>query len=76
MPSPAPPSKVLNAFGASGEPALLAGGEGRTYQLGQIVLKRIDMGRESETGWLSDLLTSPPPASESRSHCRPPLERG
>jgi uncharacterized protein (TIGR02569 family) len=57
MSSPEPPPEVLRAFGAAGVPALLAGGEDRTYRVGDTVLKHIDRNRENETVWLSDLFS-------------------
>lgn len=38
----APPREVLEAFGASGEPILLKGGMGRTWRVGDLVLKPVD----------------------------------
>ncbi|HEX3222818.1 MAG TPA: TIGR02569 family protein [Nocardioides sp.] len=38
----APPVEVLDAFGARGEPVLLAGGMGRTWRVGDIVLKPVE----------------------------------
>jgi uncharacterized protein (TIGR02569 family) len=37
----APPSEVLEAFGAPGEAVLLAGGMGRTWRAGEVVLKPV-----------------------------------
>ena len=38
----APPPEVLEAFGASGEPVLMAGGQGRTWRVGDLVLKPVE----------------------------------
>jgi uncharacterized protein (TIGR02569 family) len=38
----APPAEVLAAFGARGEPALLPGGMGRTWLVGELVLKPVE----------------------------------
>lgn len=40
----APPSAVLRAFGATGEPILLSGGFGDAWRAGDLVLKRSDAG--------------------------------
>jgi uncharacterized protein (TIGR02569 family) len=40
--SPAPPPEVLEAFGATGSPVLLAGGMGRTWRAGDVVLKPVE----------------------------------
>lgn len=45
MPDP-PSEEVVEVFGGSGKPHLLAGGEGRTYRAGNVVLKPADEGSE------------------------------
>jgi uncharacterized protein (TIGR02569 family) len=53
-----PPRHVLDAFGAAKEPALLDGGQGRTWRSGGIVLKPVDDLAEAE--WRAAALTSLP----------------
>ena len=37
-----PPAAVLDAFGVTGEPCLLEGGQGRTWRVGDLVVKPVD----------------------------------
>lgn len=53
-----PTVDVLSAFGISGNPRLLEGGEGTTYVAGNVVLKPV--ASEIETNWRSNLLSSLP----------------
>jgi hypothetical protein len=55
--SGSPPAEVRTAFGATGDPERLAGGQGTAWRLGDIVLKPIDMSEE-ELNWQADLLPS------------------
>jgi uncharacterized protein (TIGR02569 family) len=48
---------VIAAFGATGAPESLPGGQGRSWRLGKIVLKVLDMP-EDELEWQADLLPS------------------
>jgi uncharacterized protein (TIGR02569 family) len=52
-----PPAEIRTAFGATGNPERLAGGQGTAWRLGDIVLKPIDMSEE-ELNWQADLLPS------------------
>jgi uncharacterized protein (TIGR02569 family) len=45
MPSP-PPASVLAAFGVSGTPVRLAGGQGSSWRVGDAVLKPLDLSEE------------------------------
>ena len=49
-----PPPSVLAAFGASGDPVPLEGGQGSSWLAGEIVLKRLDM-TEQELAWLAEV---------------------
>jgi uncharacterized protein (TIGR02569 family) len=49
-----PPPSVLAAFGASGDPVPLEGGQGSSWLAGEVVLKRLDM-TERELTWLAEL---------------------
>lgn len=51
----APPRSVLEAFGASGEPVLLPGGEGRSVRVGGAVFKPAD--DVAEARWRARVLT-------------------
>jgi len=48
-----PPQCICEAFGAAGEPVLLAGGQGRTWLVGDRVLKPVD--NRAEHDWVSDV---------------------
>lgn len=50
--APSPP--VLDAFGAEGEPHLLAGGQGHTYAAGDVILKPARDITEAE--WIADVM--------------------
>jgi hypothetical protein len=50
-----PPREALEAFGAVGEPELLAGGTGRTWRVGDLVLKPLDRAPD-EIAWQADAL--------------------
>jgi len=52
-----PPAEVRTAFGATGNPERLAGGQGTAWRLGDIVFKPIDISEE-ELNWQADLLPS------------------
>jgi uncharacterized protein (TIGR02569 family) len=52
-----PPAHVTTAFGATGDPQRLSGGQGTSWRLGEIVLKPIDMA-EDELEWQAELLPS------------------
>jgi uncharacterized protein (TIGR02569 family) len=52
-----PPAPVRTAFGGTGNPERLAGGQGTAWRLGEIVLKPIDMSEEELT-WQAELLPS------------------
>jgi uncharacterized protein (TIGR02569 family) len=45
-----PPEPVLDAFGVRGRPRLLDGGQGRTWRVGEVVLKPVD--HEVEHRWV------------------------
>jgi uncharacterized protein (TIGR02569 family) len=53
----APPARVLEAFGADGEPALLPGGTGRSWRAGSLVLKPLDHPAD-EIAWQADVLAA------------------
>ncbi|MEU5875518.1 TIGR02569 family protein [Glycomyces sp. NPDC047369] len=55
---PGPPRTVLAAFGSTTKPALLEGGQGRTWRSGDIVLKPVDHPAEAE--WRAELLSALP----------------
>ena len=50
-----PSSTVLGAFGVGGDPTPLSGGEGVSFQAGDVVLKRVHDTAEAE--WTQDLLS-------------------
>ncbi|MGH7024145.1 MAG: TIGR02569 family protein [Caulobacteraceae bacterium] len=50
----APPNEVIAAFGLSGTPQRLAGGQGETWRVGDAVLKRAD--DTDEAAWVADVL--------------------
>jgi uncharacterized protein (TIGR02569 family) len=52
-----PPTHVLEAFGAEGEPTLLPGGRGTSWRVGGLVLKPLDRAAR-EIAWESELLAS------------------
>jgi len=47
-----PPESVLRAFGCSGTPAAIAGGQGTTFRCGEVILK--PAGRVDEAEWTAD----------------------
>ena len=55
--STAPPAPVIMAFGGTGEPERLAGGQRTSWRLGHIVLKPLDLA-EDELAWQANLLPS------------------
>lgn len=52
-----PPGHVITAFGGTADPEPIAGGQGTSWRLGEIVLKPIDIA-EDELAWQADLLPS------------------
>jgi len=50
-----PPASVLAAFGAAGVPEPLAGGQGSSWRVGDLVLKPLDASAE-ELAWLEHVL--------------------
>jgi uncharacterized protein (TIGR02569 family) len=52
-----PPAPVLAAFGVSGTPVPLAGGQGSSWRVGDAVLKPLDLAEE-EHEWHAELLAS------------------
>jgi uncharacterized protein (TIGR02569 family) len=52
-----PPARVITAFGAFRDPEQLAGGQGTSWRLGEIVFKPIDMA-EDELEWQAEVLPS------------------
>src|SRR3977135_1466952 len=60
MSSVPPPAAVLAAFGAAGEPRPLPGGEGRTWVVGDVVLK--PCGLPAEAAWIAEVLSTLPPS--------------
>jgi uncharacterized protein (TIGR02569 family) len=54
---PLPPPSVLQAFGATGDPVALDGGQGHSWVVRDVVLKPLDLG-ESELAWQADVLES------------------
>jgi Ser/Thr protein kinase RdoA (MazF antagonist) len=50
-----PDRNVLDQFNLKGEIEFLPGGEGRTYRVGNIVLKHINNDTEEYTNWIADL---------------------
>jgi len=63
----APPPAVLDAFGLAGEPALMSGGMGRTWRVGDVVLKPVEdvvehaWVAEVYDAWRSDAVRVPEP---------------
>jgi uncharacterized protein (TIGR02569 family) len=55
---PHPPAEVLTAFGAGGEARLLPGGQGGTWQVGDVVLK--PSGSPAEAAWVAEVLSTLP----------------
>jgi len=55
-----PPAGVLEAFGASGSPARLAGGRGLAWRVGDIVLKPLD-GSPASLEWQASVLPTVDP---------------
>jgi uncharacterized protein (TIGR02569 family) len=55
---------VLRAFGAAGEPERLAGGQGESWRVGDIVVKRV--GLVAETEWVADVLEAWPAGGRVR----------
>jgi uncharacterized protein (TIGR02569 family) len=52
-----PPTSVLEAFGVSERPVLLAGGRGSAWRAGDVVLKPLDLG-EPELEWQAGVFAS------------------
>lgn len=52
-----PPEPVLDAFGLSGAPILLEGGRGKSWRVGDAVLKPLDRSEES-LAWQADAFSS------------------
>jgi len=52
---PPPSSEILRAFSAAGDRIALAGGEGLSFRVGAVVLKRVHDAAEAE--WTQDLLS-------------------
>ncbi|MER5476679.1 aminoglycoside phosphotransferase [Streptomyces sp. NPDC002734] len=66
LPSNAVPSPaVRDAFGVSGTPVLLAGGQGRSVLVGGAVFKAVK-GAEDEVEWAASLFERLPPSSDFR----------
>lgn len=59
-----PPGAVLAAFGVEDDPALLPGGQGRTWRAGGLVLKPVD--DVPETVWRAEVLAGLPDSTEFR----------
>jgi hypothetical protein len=53
-----PDVKVLGQFTLSGEIVFLPGGEGRTYRVGNVVLKHINKDSEEYTNWIAFLFAN------------------
>lgn len=53
----APPRRVLEAFGAYGEPVALSGGRGLASRVGRLVFKPADMA-PGELAWQADVLST------------------
>ena len=56
VPSPPPPA-VVEAFGATGQPSPLAGGQGISWRAGDVVLKPLEAD-EGELAWQDEVLRS------------------
>ncbi len=56
LPGTRPGAPILAAFGLEGEPVQLSGGQGRSWQVGQVVLKPLDMSLPAMR-WQAELLT-------------------
>jgi uncharacterized protein (TIGR02569 family) len=59
-----PPQSVLEAFAVTGEPRLLDGGQGETWQVGAVVLKPV--GMEVESLWRASVLDALPDTDRVR----------
>jgi uncharacterized protein (TIGR02569 family) len=59
-----PPAGVLEAFGVTGAPVVLPGGQGETWRAGRLVLKPVDM--LAETVWRAEVLAGLPDSAEFR----------
>lgn len=57
MASQSPPSQVLSAFGVSGTPVPLEGGQGSSWRVSEAVLKPLDLA-EPELEWQAQLFAS------------------
>jgi hypothetical protein len=66
-----PPRAVLDAFGAAGEPEPLPGGTGRSWCVGELVLKPLDRA-PAEIEWQADVLGS---VREDGFRVAPPVPR-
>lgn len=53
----APPFSVLAAFGVSGTPVALEGGQGASWHVGDAVLKPLDLA-EDERAWQAEVFAS------------------
>ena len=52
-----PPSpQTLASFGAQGEPVFLPAGEGRTYRVGDVILKYVNPQSQQYATWIADVL--------------------
>jgi uncharacterized protein (TIGR02569 family) len=61
---PAPPPHVLAAFGTRGLPVLQPGGQGRTWRVGDLILKPCDL--PAEAAWTADVLSNLAPSPRFR----------
>lgn len=52
-----PDDNVLKQFNLQGDIEFLAGGEGRTFKVGQVVLKHINKDSEEYTNWIANLFS-------------------
>jgi uncharacterized protein (TIGR02569 family) len=64
MEPPVPPVQVLAAFGATGVPVLEPGGQGRTWRVGDLILKPCD--QPAESAWAADVLSTLKPSTRFR----------
>jgi hypothetical protein len=52
---PAPPPRVVRAFGGDGVPQRLEGGQGTSWRCGDVVLKPADAAGDATRAWLHDV---------------------
>jgi len=52
-----PNESVLKEFNLQGDIEFLPGGEGKSYKVGAIVLKHVDISSEEYTNWVADLFS-------------------